>query len=88
MKEQQAYYVGQFSDWLTLRNYAPKTIKCYTCSVRKFWAYCEKRQGDADFNKADAPRIYLLDRYQKQSVSWQTVNGDYSALRLFYKNIW
>ena len=31
--------------------------------------------------------IYLLHLYNSQKVSWQTVNGDYSALRLFYKNI-
>jgi site-specific recombinase XerD len=37
--------------------------------------------------KADAPQIYLLHRYRKQQVAWQTINGDYSALRLFYKHI-
>jgi len=87
MSSKQHHYVTQFEDWMTLKNYSPKTIKCYTCAVRKFWEYCEARRADSDFVKADAPQIYLLHRYRKQQVSWQTVNGDYSALRLFYKHI-
>ncbi|MDF1868410.1 MAG: phage integrase N-terminal SAM-like domain-containing protein [Saprospiraceae bacterium] len=79
MERKQHQYVTQFEDWMTLRNYSPKTIKCYTCAVRKFWEYCENRRGDSDFIKADAPQIYLLYRYREQQVAWQTINALPSA---------
>jgi len=80
-------YLTQFENWLTLKNYAEKSKKCYLCSVRKFWTYCEQQKADATFTKTNAVEHYLLYRYKSQKVSWQTVNGDYSALRLFYKNV-
>lgn len=80
-------YLQQFENWLTLRNYAAKSKKSYLCSIRKFWSYCEKQEEDPTFSKDNAVEHYLLFRYNTQKVSWQTVNGDYSALRLFYKNI-
>lgn len=80
-------YLVQFENWLTLSNYAAKTLKCYLGSVRLFWRFCDSRQGDASFSKADAPQIYLLYRFKVQKRSWQTINGDYSALRLFYVHI-
>jgi len=82
----EAYY-QQFSNWLTLRNYAARTKKSYLCSLRQFWTYCEKQQENPSFSKANAVEHYLLFRYNEQKVSWQTVNGDYSSLRLFYTNI-
>lgn len=81
-------YLLQYEQWLTLKNYAKKTKKSYLCSVKMFWNFCENRgKLDADFDKKDAVKIYLLHRFEEQKVSWQTINGDYSALRLFYKNI-
>ncbi len=80
-------YSTQFENWMVLRNYSGKTIKCYLCSLRQFWNFCEARRGDSGFSKADAPQIYLLHRYHENKVSWQTVNGDYSALRLFYEHV-
>ncbi|MFT6360516.1 MAG: hypothetical protein ACJAYJ_004757 [Saprospiraceae bacterium] len=35
----------------------------------------------------NAVEIFLLHRFNVQQVSWQTVNGAYSALRLFYVHI-
>jgi len=80
-------YVQRFENWLTLSNYALKSKKSYLCSLRQFWHYCEQQKESATFSKANAVEHYLLFRYNTQKVSWQTVNGDYSALRLFYKNI-
>ena len=82
-------YLQKFKNWMTLKNYAKKTHKSYLCSVRQFWEFCEKRScekqaGKQGFSKEDAVEIFLLYRYNEQKVSWQTVNGDYSALRLFY----
>ena len=87
MQTKLAGYLTQFENWLTLKNYAEKSKKCYLCSVRKFWNYCEQQKAHPTFSKANAVEHYLLYRYNSQKVSWQTVNGDYSALRLFYKNV-
>ena len=87
MSTRQDYYTTQFENWMVLRNYSRKTIKCYLCSLGQFWKFCESRQDDSEFSKTEAPQIYLLHRYKSQKVSWQTVNGDYSALRLFYKHV-
>ena len=81
-------YLQEFESWLTLKNYAIKTKKSYLCSVRLFWRYCEKRKAKGDLQKdGDAVGMYLLYRFKEQGVSWQSVNGDYSALRLFYVHI-
>ena len=80
-------YVQRFEHCLTLRNYALKTKKSYLCSLRQFWHYCEQQKSNSTFSKLNAVEHYLLYRYNTQKVSWQTVNGDYSALRLLYKNI-
>lgn len=81
-------YLLEFNQWLTLKNYSLKTKKAYLSSVKMFWRFCERqRKSDADFDKKDAVKIYLLHRFEDQKVAWQTINGDYSALRLFFKNI-
>ena len=87
MQKKLQEYSERFENWLTLRNYAVKSKKSYLCSLRLFWKYCEAQKGNATFTKANAVEHYLLYRYNSQKVSWQTVNGDYSALRLFYINV-
>ncbi|MCP4120630.1 MAG: tyrosine-type recombinase/integrase [Bacteroidetes bacterium] len=79
-------WIDRFHNWMRLKNYAAKTIKCYDCSLRQFWDYCEKRKHDPDFSKVRAVEIYLLERMDA-GRKWQTINGDYSAMRLFYVNI-
>jgi len=86
-EEKLQEYLDKFKNWLSLKNYAKKSIKCYLCSVRKFWLYSEAQKDNPTFSKTNAVEHYLLNRYNEQQVSWQTVNGDYSALRLFYKHI-
>jgi site-specific recombinase XerD len=80
-------YLLKFENWMTLKNYAKKTHKSYSCSVRQFWGFCEGQAGKEGFSKDNAVEIFLLHRFNVQQVSWQTVNGDYSALRLFYVHI-
>lgn len=80
-------YLQQFSDWLTLKNYSKKTKKAYLCALRQFWRFCQQQEKATDFDKSVAVKTYLLHRFEEQKVAWQTVNGDYSALRLFFVNI-
>jgi site-specific recombinase XerD len=72
---------------MILKNYSSKTIKSYLCTVKQFWAFCERRREEVTFSKDNAVETYLLFRFKEQKVSWQTVNGDYSGLRLFYVHI-
>ena len=87
MASQLEKYHQAFRDWMVLKNYAPKTIKSYLGSLRQFWKFCEGERSNPNFEKSEAPKLYLLHRYNIQKVSWQTVNGDYSSLRLFYLHV-
>lgn len=77
----------QFEDWMTLKHYSEKTIKCYLASVRNFARFCEGRQREAGWDKSKAVETYLLYRFKTQGLSWQTINGDCSGIRLFYVHI-
>lgn len=77
----------EYSQWLRMRNYSEQTYKAYMGSVRKFWAYCEKRRDDANFFKRNAVQNYLSYRLSVEKRDYSTVNGDYSALQWFYKYV-
>ena len=76
-----------YSQWLRMRNYSEQTYKAYMGSVRKFWTFCEKRKGDANFFKRNAVQNYLSYRLNVEKRDYSTVNGDYSALQWFYKYV-
>ena len=80
-------YLQQFERWLILKNYALSSRKDYVASVRRFHQFCQARQNDPTFIKADAVAIFLHYRLTVEKKSWQTINGHYSALRLFYQKI-
>lgn len=81
-------YLEKFRIWLVLKNYAQSTKKCYLASFKNYWRWCEKqRKTDADFQNKNAVQCYLVYRFEVDKVSWRTVNGDYSAVRLFYVNV-
>jgi integrase/recombinase XerD len=81
-------YIEQFRVWLVLKNYAQSTKKCYLASFKNYWVWCEnRRKRDADFHNKNAIQCYLVYRFEVDKVSWRTINGDYSALRLFYVHI-
>ncbi|MFT4760314.1 MAG: site-specific recombinase XerD [Paraglaciecola sp.] len=47
-------YLLKFENWMTLKNYAKKTHKSYSCSVRQFWGFCEGQAGKEGFSKDNA----------------------------------
>ncbi len=77
----------QFENWMTLKHYSEKTIKCYLSSVRNFARFCQQRRNDPDWDKSKAVETYLLYRFKTLGLSWQSINGDYSGIRLFYVHI-
>ena len=70
---------------LILKNYSKATISAYGSALRQFlvWRRREKMDGPYTQNQC---REYLLYRY-KQELKWQTINGDYSALLKFYREV-
>ncbi len=74
-----------FDGYLTLKNYSKATRSAYGCALRQFFVY-RKKQGMGEEFKQDQARQYLLHRYN-QGLKWQTINGDYSAMYKFYKQI-
>lgn len=83
MEEQLA----TFQRWMILKNYSEKTQKCYLSALRMFWMFCEKQKSNPTFKKENAVEEYLIRRFKIEKKKWQTINGDYSAIRLFYVNI-
>ena len=81
-------YLEKYRVWLVLKNYAKRTQKCYLSAFKNFWIWCEKQQkNNPKFKQEDAVQAYLVYRFEVDRVAWQTVNGDYSGIRLFYVNI-
>jgi len=77
----------RYKNWMELKNYSKKTINAYLCTVRKFYKYCESKKSDDNFEKRNAVEEYLLYRFKTLSLSWQSINVDYSALQLLYVRI-
>ena len=71
---------------MILRNYSRSTRKCYISAVRNFYKWCHSQQNNPGFSKKEAHRAYLIMRYQS-GLAWQTVNGDYSAIRMLFTKV-
>ncbi|MCB9352468.1 MAG: hypothetical protein H6573_36190 [Lewinellaceae bacterium] len=54
-------------------------------ALRQFFAYREKHGMDGPFTQKQA-REYILYRHN-QGLKWQTINGDYSAMYKFYREV-
>ena len=72
-------------EYLILKNYAKSTRECYATGLRQFFDYHKKEKLSLPFLQDHAKR-YILYRYS-QGKKWQTINGDYSALRIYYQHI-
>ena len=84
MKENQKHLTA-FEAHLVLKNYSKATLKAYGSSLQQFLKYRTKQGATGLFTQDDA-RAYILFRYSK-GLKWQTINGDYSALYMFYKQV-
>jgi len=78
-------YLQQLQDWMELRNYSAATVSAYGSALRQFLEWREA-EGFAGPFKQEEARRYLLSRY-RSGKKWQTVNGDYSAMRKFYEHV-
>lgn len=67
---------------LQIRNYAPKTIRCYLDCVAAFAKYFKT---SPDRLGSDHIRTYQLYLVQERGVSWSLFNQTVCALRFFYE---
>ena len=74
-----------FDGYLTLKNYSKATRSAYGCALRQFFDYRNKQGVSGEFTQGQA-RQYLIHRHN-QGLKWQTINGDYSAMYKFYKQV-
>ena len=80
-------YLVAYREWLILKNYSPSTIRTYVNSVRQFYVWSIVQSKKKEWDKSQAIKKYLVYRFDKEQRKWQTINGDYSAIRLFWKHI-
>jgi len=78
-------YLSEYEQYMLLKNYSKATLSAYECALRQFFIWHRTQQVGFIFQPTHA-RSYLVLRY-KQGMKWQTVNGDYSALLIFYRSI-
>ena len=83
--EADTHHFEAFTRWLTLRNYAEPTKKSYQSRLRRFLIW-RHRNGYAEEITQDQARDFLAYR-SEQGLSWQSINGDYSCLRLFFTKV-
>ena len=78
-------YLQGLCDWMQLRNYSKATISAYRCALKQFLSWRSSSGYEGPFGMSEA-RQYILYRY-RNGAKWQTVNGDYSAMRKFYEHV-
>jgi len=78
--------IKELENYLVLSNYSKATRKSYVSAATNFYKWCILNRDQPGFDKAQAHRLYLVAR-SKKGLAWQTVNGDYSAIRMLYTKV-
>ena len=73
--------IRELENFLVLSNYSLATRKSYVSAAKNFYKRCLKNVNNPDFDKSQAHRLCLVERLEK-GLAWQTVNGDYSVIRM------
>lgn len=67
---------------MQLRNYSPKTIRCYVAQVAQFAKYFGRSPAELTLEDVRRYQLYLV---QERRVSWSSFNTAVCALRWFYR---
>lgn len=78
-------HLNAFDPHLTLKNFSKATRTAYGGALRQFLIYRLQQGATGEFTQEEA-RSYILNRHN-QNLAWQTINGDFSALFKFYKQV-
>ena len=83
--EKASIHLQSFVDWMRLRNYADSTKQSYTSRVRRFllWRQHQGLSGDVSAEEVQQFLVFRSDR----NLSWQSINGDHSALQMFFNQV-
>ncbi len=78
-------HLDSFYAHLILKNFSKATRKSYMSALRRFFEYRLNQKIFGNFTQEQA-RSYILERHS-QGCKWQTINGDYSAICKFYREV-
>lgn len=78
-------YLADFDAHMILRNYSPATRRAYGGALGQFFKWRDREGFSGPFTQ-DQARSYILFRHG-QGLKWQTINGDYSSLFKFYREV-
>ena len=78
-------YLTDFDGHMTLRNYSLATRRAYGCALGQFFKWRDREGLSGPFTQ-DQARSYILSRHGR-GLKWQTINGDYSSLFKFYREV-
>lgn len=78
-------YLSDYDAHMTLRNYSQATRRAYGCALGQFFRWRDQEGFSGPFTQ-DQARSYILFRHG-QGLKWQTINGDYSSLFKFYREV-
>jgi len=81
MSSSKSVQLSNYRDYLILKNYSQRTIETYYRFTSTFLDYCCDQKDPSLFFK-DYSRKFLLSLKAK-GYSWPTINGYYSAIKLF-----
>ena len=74
-----------FENYMILKNFSKSTREAYGCALKQFFKYHEGKKWEFPYTD-DQAKAYVLYRY-KLGRKWQTINGDYSAMRKFFTKV-
>jgi site-specific recombinase XerD len=76
-------FLEQVSNELRLRNYSPKTIKCYLACVAEYLRFCG---AEIEQLNEDKIKQFLLQK-QDKNYAPQTINLYLNAIKFFYRDV-
>jgi site-specific recombinase XerD len=74
-----------YDEYMLIKNFAKQTRRSYLLSLKQFLMWREDQKLDGSINQEEA-RAYVLYRWNK-GAKWQTINGIYSSLRKYYREV-
>ena len=78
-------YISQFKQYLTLKNYSPKTQKSYIRALENYFKYVTTYR-DMELSPMEYSAKYIAYLHYS-GYSWSSVNISYSAIMILFRNV-
>lgn len=79
-------YLKQAESELLVRNYSPRTVKCYVSCLRPYFYFLQQKGMNPGMPDREAIKDFLLEK-KKRGASPQTVNLYLNAIKFFYRQV-